>query len=466
MLILFCMFSTNVFAERQANSTLESDLLDIVSDNSTSFAIPLIEQGIAVDITDKNGQSLLMLAAQNNNKELVKLLVEKGANPNYEITDSNIETLIGKTVLEFGANTDDPEMIDLLLESGAKLNVTNGDLNSIAANAYKEGHLKMLRYLLRKGAKILDRTGQYLVVDQILNEVNTTDTIRLNTGKRIIRDKDKGFKLIKALDDNGIPLDNKTLSKSKFITTSTEKSKVEDYMSTYRQKIVDGMPNEEIVEVIDDTKDKPKYIYTHEEEVIPKWKFFLRFIFLCIKEGFLLFLPLIIIIVIILTIFEVISGYYICRSIYNKIFSFFQKTFKNIRNWLTTKIYTSIRNKEKSIILRTNMFKLIDSSEKGWTVDDTIELEVNYLTIEDIINPIRMANQHERLVREMIWYVRKVEKTNVDKKEACDMLTSKWKQVNPKQVRSIYKRSLLVILENYSKQNSKLKQLSKKVKAK
>ena len=83
-----------------------------------------------------------------------------------------------------------------------------------------------------------------------------------------------------------------------------------------------------------------------------------------------------------------------------------------------------------------------------------------------MINPIGMTNQHERYVREMIWYIRKIEKTNANKKEVCDALSDKWKLVNTKLVRSIYKRSLLVILENYSKQNLQVSQLVKQVKTK
>ena len=66
--------------------------------------------------------------------------------------------------------------------------------------------------------------------------------------------------------------------------------------------------------------------------------------------------------------------------------------------------------KSQIIVEKKKVDKPIALPEKGWKVDDTKTLEVNYLTIEDIINPIRMTNQHERYVREMIWYIRKVEK--------------------------------------------------------
>ena len=348
ILILFCMFSIDAFAEREAKTPQELDLLEKTSMNSTSAAIRLINNGVAINITDIYGQSLLMFAVEQNNKELVRLLIKKGANLNYRIEPpsssnyqrSNLQmsSLIGQDVLDFAIKKDNFEMFDLLIELGAKLH-NNKDLESF------------------------------------------TNKRRLNK-----QAKEKEIRLAETLQE-----EKKTRTK--------------------------------------------------------EWIIFFSTIFISIT--FIVFRKKI--------------------KVYSKqiSLSMLSKYLTNVLNQI--KLKTTRKNKtqkQQNIVDKRKKNRQVASFEKGWTVDDTIELDVNYLTIEDIINPIRMVNQHERHVREMIWYVRKIEKTNVDKKEACDILASKWKQVNPKQVRGIYKRSLSIILENYSQKNSKLKQLSKEVKAK
>ena len=473
ILILFGMLSVNVFAEREAKTPEESRLINIIYENQILSAKILIKQGIAIDITDKYGQSLLMIAVKNNYIKLIKLLIENGANPNYEIKKSDIPSLVGKNVLDFGVARGDTTVVDLLLDFGTRLDIANDSLNGIVADAFEKCNSEMVRYLLDKGAKISDKTGQYLVISYILNNY------LIGVDGRIIIDEKTDLYLIRALDDYGIPLDEKALLNSTFITTATEKYKVNDYMSTYSQFLA----NE------DKFKTSTEYSYTDQEHEISDSNNSSYLFFIC--ATFLL-----VMLVIIFIIEDAKRGFFYTqyfyikyirhkmipysRRVYKSALDKLTNTFNKIKQFpktiykysistskqLKSKITVFVKAKEKPTTNEENVFNHIDSSDKGWTVDDTIELDVNYLTIEDIINPIRIVNQHERLVREMIWYVRKIEKTNVDKKEACDILASKWKQVNPKQVRSIYKRSLLVILENYSQQNSRVNKLTKQVKAK
>lgn len=100
---------------------------------------------------------------------------------------------------------------------------------------------------------------------------------------------------------------------------------------------------------------------------------------------------------------------------------------------------------------------------KGWTKDDTQKIKVNYRTIEDMINPIRMCNEHERAVREMIWMIRRLEKltdeeiaSRLPARGLSTPLNALWRKIEPKNVRAVYIRSLKVIVEEYSKRDKRV----------
>ena len=338
------MFSTNVFAEREAKTQREKELLRSVATNEDEDAKLAISKGVAVDIIDKYERSLLMLAIQNENFELVKLLIQKGADPNYEIPYTSFveESLRGKRVLDFGVMTNNTQMVNLLERQGAQF-----------------------------------------------------------SSKKIAHDK--------------------------FLEQSKRKEEERNKRYEARQK-----------EQAEEARDL-------ELKIFYFCVFALSFYLLFRKK-----IP--------------VFCKFLVRKIKNRPIAFPRL----IGKLKQLKLQIPTINKTKKQQQQTVVDKVIVNEPKhwlgrGWEVDDTVALEVNYLTIEDIINPIRMTNQHERYVREMIWYIRKIEKTNANKKEASDILTAKWKLVNSKLVRSVYKRSLLLILENYSKQNLQVSQLVKQV---
>ena len=474
------MFSTNVFAEREAYTPKELELLDAVSVYGSATAYGLINIGIDVNITNAQGKSLLMFAAENNDKGLVKFLMKNGANPNYQIpipyfddsySSRKLASLDGKKVLDFGVKSNDTEMVDLLITLGAKLDVANKDLGSVVANASLENNVKMVRYLLKKGAKVSKETGEYLVVSHMKQKEDPLY-------KQMIIRKNSDFRIVKIWENYGISINENTLIKTKLL----EKKNIAKYITAYKEWKADGSPDpesEKPQEIVPNSVDEAELDSLAKEaearaeiEIAQKEQRVQEEEETRAKE---------------LKIFYYSIGIFIiCFLSRKKIIGFCKLTYKKLPKLRTPSInkpnqpqhthkpINKVRQQQPIADKRTINRLIIDSSEKGWTIDDTINIEVNYLTIEDMINPIGMTNQHERYVREMIWYIRKIEKTSEDetpnsllhKKEVSDTLVDKWKQVNPKLVRSVYKRSLLIILQNYSKQNSRVNQLTKQVKTK
>lgn len=67
----------------------------------------LLSSGIDVDTTNNDGETLLMLAVENENPETVELLLENGADPNREDPD-------GRTALEIARQMGSESLIESL----------------------------------------------------------------------------------------------------------------------------------------------------------------------------------------------------------------------------------------------------------------------------------------------------------------------------------------------------------------
>lgn len=117
----------------------------------------LLKAGASLKATDAKKQPLLMIAAQQNNVELVKKLIEKGV-------DVNAKTEYGSTALtdfiyrNAYSNTDDLqiEIIKTLLEAGANPNVFHdgydGDCNFPLKILAQQARLELIKLLLSHGA--------------------------------------------------------------------------------------------------------------------------------------------------------------------------------------------------------------------------------------------------------------------------------------------------------------------------
>lgn len=74
----------------------------------------LLKRGFVPDTRDKNGTTLLMLAAENGHMETVKMLLQHGADP-------NAHNLLGETPLSCARKSGKQAVIDLILRAGMPL---------------------------------------------------------------------------------------------------------------------------------------------------------------------------------------------------------------------------------------------------------------------------------------------------------------------------------------------------------
>lgn len=118
--------------QKKKQHELNIALLDAVKNDDKDTVQKLLSEVILLE----NEQGLLQAAIENNDKEIIELLIEKGA-------DINTSYDTGETMLEFAKNN---EMVEFLRSKGAK---TNAEIKNLAVEIYSLG----IRYSTGSGVE-------------------------------------------------------------------------------------------------------------------------------------------------------------------------------------------------------------------------------------------------------------------------------------------------------------------------
>ena len=131
----------------------EQSLQDSVFRNDIRSVEYLIKKG--VDVNQKNiiGVSPLCTAIMLEHSEIVRLLIENGANVNSIYGDDRW------TALQNAANKGRPDLVKLLVENGADVDARNNYGQSALHLAARQGHKNIVVYLISKSAAINTRTN-------------------------------------------------------------------------------------------------------------------------------------------------------------------------------------------------------------------------------------------------------------------------------------------------------------------
>jgi len=139
----------------------------------------MIEKGANVDKKDIAGQTPLMWAAGSGGLEMVKYLVENGA---------EVNAVSGKqgrgTPMIYAAAANQIEVVKYLLENDADINLTTPYQNETALMwAVAMGYTEVVKLLVEKGAdqKITNREGENVM--DLAKKLNREDMVQLLEGK-------------------------------------------------------------------------------------------------------------------------------------------------------------------------------------------------------------------------------------------------------------------------------------------
>ncbi|KAI1311050.1 hypothetical protein EDD11_003557 [Mortierella claussenii] len=95
------------------------------------------EEGISIDAQDENGYSALHAAASYAHKDLIKYLLDKGANINIQDPDGDTPLFVCEAV----------DIVKMLIDGGADAKHINDNEMTAAENAEEEEWLEVAHYL-------------------------------------------------------------------------------------------------------------------------------------------------------------------------------------------------------------------------------------------------------------------------------------------------------------------------------
>jgi uncharacterized protein len=114
-----------------------------------------LKSGMSVDAKDSKSFTALMISAWHGQTEVVKLLLDRGADMNARIETGAVK---GATALILAAGLGHTEVVKLLLDKGADMNVRSAKGRTVlmyAAIGHAEsGHGDVVKLLLDKGVDI------------------------------------------------------------------------------------------------------------------------------------------------------------------------------------------------------------------------------------------------------------------------------------------------------------------------
>ena len=128
---------------------MSPNLVAAVINNNLKDAKKFIETGVNVNQTDSSANSLLLISSANGQSEMVKLLLDAGAD--IHAVDSNMKA----TALHASAYLRHPEVMKILIEYGINIDA-QGPYNGYTAlhDAVWQDNIEGVRLLVNAGARL------------------------------------------------------------------------------------------------------------------------------------------------------------------------------------------------------------------------------------------------------------------------------------------------------------------------
>lgn len=223
------------------------------------FIDKLLKAGASVNATYMRGQTLLMIATQQNNLELAKKLIENGANVNAK-TEYGTTALTDLVYAESGSspNPQRIEIIKLLLKSGANPNFITGGWNNNCdfplKKATEYGRLDLTKILLSYKADAIIKCPSGDNVFTVLPDNLELADILINAGADVNAMGERGktplmravefgdAALVKKLLNNGASAKTRDLRGGSALKIAQEKMKTAPNRSSFEEiiKIVEA----------------------------------------------------------------------------------------------------------------------------------------------------------------------------------------------------------------------------------
>ncbi|XP_064402664.1 uncharacterized protein LOC135348400 isoform X9 [Halichondria panicea] len=152
--------------------------LNVASQNRHSDVVKvLIEKGAQVNIQLNDGRSALMIASQYGHSDVVKILIEKGAQVNIQLND-------GRSALMIASQNGHSDVVKILIEKGAQVNMQKNDGWSALMIASENGHSDVIKILIEKGAQVNMQNNDGWSALMIASQNGHSDVVKILIEKR------------------------------------------------------------------------------------------------------------------------------------------------------------------------------------------------------------------------------------------------------------------------------------------
>ncbi|QQD12097.1 ankyrin repeat domain-containing protein [Sphingobacterium sp. UDSM-2020] len=163
LILLFSFIFLNS-CNNDMNTHPQTNLLEAVQKNQLLFVEEELKKGANVNLTDKNGKSLLLIATHNNNFEMAKLLVSYKA-------DVNQQDKIQDSPFLYAGAAGHLKLVQLYLSHGARFDIFNRYNGTALIPASERGHLEVVKLLANtKGFPIdhVNRLGWTALMEAVI----------------------------------------------------------------------------------------------------------------------------------------------------------------------------------------------------------------------------------------------------------------------------------------------------------
>lgn len=144
--ILFILYSAALLSIGSAFAGVYDDVLSAAENNRTEEVISLLRRGLDVNTADRDGSTLLVIAARTGNLELTEFLTANRAN----LRKAN---RFGDTALHLAVSQGHLPIVQRLVASGAELNPTGWTpLHYAVLAGNHPSSMKIAKLLLKSGA--------------------------------------------------------------------------------------------------------------------------------------------------------------------------------------------------------------------------------------------------------------------------------------------------------------------------
>ncbi len=196
LLLEGAIFNKSILAteDQDLKTNFTKFVFDAVRNNKTNLVGILIEK-LGADffsLRDAEEATLLHMACENNSTNVVELLTkEHNSKPSNYI---NFDDKNKSTPLHYASNRGHAEVVRLLLEKGAQIDSKEYSGNDALCYASYKGHIDVVRLLLEKGAKISQQDNQGETALHFAVDKGHTEVVRLliESGANISQQNDQG----------------------------------------------------------------------------------------------------------------------------------------------------------------------------------------------------------------------------------------------------------------------------------